>query len=300
MSILGIVAEDICNQAIDLVGGPVTITDLQDGSDQARVFLRHYAPSVQEISRAARWNFARKEAALTLLQDATGQTPNVGTGTPGMGIWIYEYAWPVDCMNARFVPANASLTTPIPAGNISVPPNVPATTGQALQPYARTLPTPFLVTQDQVPNLVGVPTSWDDFPDLSGTQGQGLSQQTVILSNVPSASLVYTSLVREPNIWDPLFRQAIVGLLAAKTALRILKDRKEAFAARGIAIQAAKSALEQARLADGNEDFPSSVNREASWIQARTSGIGGSYGNSNDGSLMGCWYGCPFPDGSVY
>ena len=220
MSHFGVQHADIANQALDSIGWSNEIGDLQDGSREARILLRNYAPTVEEISRAAHWNFNRRQAQLVLLQDATQQSqPPVGTGTPGMGLWIYEYAWPIDCLKARYVPVTGSINSPVPTGNIQVqPPNVAPTTLPSPWPVARTIPAPFLVSQDLVPTVVGAISNWDQLPDLEGVQGAAYNQQTVILTNQQNASMVYTSLVDQPSVWDPLFRQAVIQVLAAKVA----------------------------------------------------------------------------------
>jgi hypothetical protein len=309
MSSFGIAHADIANQALDSIGWINEIGDLQDGSREARVILRNYAPTVEEISRAAHWNFCRRQAQLTLLQDATQQSlPPVGTGTPGMGLWIYEYAWPIDCLKARYVPVTGSINSPVPTGNIQTqPPNVPPTTLPSPWPVARTIPAPFLVSQDLVPTLSGAITNWNQLPDLEGVQGAAYTQQTVILTNQQNASMVYTSLVDQPSVWDPLFRQAVIQVLAAKcaTPLWMRKEPKLAIPMRDQCIASAKKALDAARVADGNES-PANTNHEAAWIRGRMSGGRGGYGSGNGsgydgpGYLFSGWEASPFPDGSAY
>lgn len=309
MSVFGVQHADIVNQAIDAIGWENTIGDLEEGTFEARIVLRHYAPSVEEILRAAPWNFARKQQLLTLLQDATASTAGAGTGTPGMGLWVYEYAWPIDCLHARYVPVTGNINPPTPPGNIQpAHPSSPTTTLPSPWPASRTLPAPFQVTTDMVPNVTGALTSWAQYPDLSGTQGQSLNQQTVILTNQQQASLVYTARIDDPNLWDPLFRQAIVQMLGAKLALPIWvkKDMKMAVAMQQACVVKAKAALDQARVADGNESWSSNVNRDAQWIKGRLSGgpawwgAGAGGWGGGDYSLYSGWVASPFPDGSVY
>lgn len=311
----GYVSQNIVNQALIALGHPRVLGTLRDGSKEANAALEVYAPTVEEISRAVHWGFARKQVTLTLLQDASGVTGaaqaaanlpvTVGNGTVGMGQWLYEYAWPIDCMKARYIPANYGVQSPVPANNI-VPSNpaAPLTTAPNSYPNTRTVPAPFMVSQDMIPNLIGVPTAWNQMPDLDGAQGQDYGQQTVLLTNTQNATLVYTSLVASPNVWDPLFRQAVVGLLAAKLAMVVLEDKKMAMAMQPIVIKNAAKALENARLADGNE-APGNIRREASWIGARGSQRGWQDGDIGSGSggggiLWGGWEYCPFPDGNCY
>ena len=305
MSQFGVEHTQIVNQALDMIGSPDILGDLEDGSAASRIALRNYAPTIEEILRAAHWNFARRQAPLTLLQDATGNTTGVGTGTPGMGLWVYEYAWPVDCLKARYVPVTGAINPPTPPGNIAVPATA-QTTLPSPWPVARVIPAPFQISQDLVPNVTGAITDWAHYPDLSGVQGQALNQQTVILTNQQNATLVYTALIQQPTLWDALFRQAVVQAMGAKLALPVWarKDMKFGLAMRAQCIAAAKSALDQARVADGNEG-PANTNHEAQWIRGRMSG-GGWYGGggwggySGPGYLWSGWSDCPFPDGSCY
>lgn len=304
MSIFGVQAADIANQSLDAIGWANTITDLQEGSVEARILLRNYAPTVEQTLRAAHWNCARRQAAMMLLQDASGNTEGVGTGTPGMGLWIYSYAWPVDCLKARYVPITGALNPPIPANNIQTP-STPQTSLPSPWPVARTLPAPFLVSSDLVPNVTGALTSWNQYPDLSGVQGQGLSRQTVILTNQQNATLVYTGMVDDPNLWDALLKEAIIQTLAAKVALALWsrKEMKTVIVMRDQAIKGAKAALDAARVADGNE-APANTNHDAQWIRSRRSGGygwgwgGGDY--AGPGYLWCGWEQSPFPDGSAY
>ena len=285
---------DIANRALDAIGSRVTIGDLNEGTTEAKAAVRVYQNVRKQVLRAANWNFARRQATLTLLQDATGQTAGVGTGTVGMRPWLYEYQWPMDGLRARWVPATMY---PITGGS-----TVPIMTGLAAVPFARQVPTRFLVAQDTVPSFTGVPASWQAFPDLQGVQGQGRSSQTVILSNQPQASLVYTGDVLEPDIWDPLFEQAVVSVLASYLAMPCLPDRKEALAVRSQMVQQAKTALDLARVSDGDEGWPT-TDHIPDWIRVRSrGGYGQNTGNTigDIGVLYNGWGACGFGDGSAY
>lgn len=314
MSGTGYLSENLINQALIFLGVPRMMGSIRNGSKEANIALEIYAPTIEEIFRGAHWNALRRQDLLTLLQDASGTTTQaqtdaggpvtVGTGTPGMGNWLYEYAWPIDCLKARYVPANYGVLSPVPSNNI-VPLNgqLPPTGVPANYANTRTVPAPFMVSQDLIANYTGTPTSWSDLPDLDNAQGQTYNQQVVILTNVQTASLVYTSLVQAPNVWDPLLRQAVVSAMAAKMAMSVIDDKKVAFVMQTRAIANAKAALEQARLADGNE-APGNVRREASWVSARGArgdgGYGGDYGGWGDGITWGSWDSVPFPNGDCF
>lgn len=306
--------EDIANRALDLigVGGTIWIADIKDGSKQSTVALRQYGPSLRQLLRSAHWNFSRKRAPLTLLQDATGQTTRqqqqaggpimVGTGTPNMPPWTYEYAWPIDCVKARFVPMTMHNNTGIPPGNIALPSN-PIMSGLNQPVHHRQIPTRFVVGTDQIPNLVGQPEDWTQIPDTSTTMGQGITGQTVILSNQRNAHLVYTSLVTYIDQWDPLFAQAMVALLGSYFAMTLVLDRKEAVRVRDDMINICKRALDQARVSDGDEGFFSNDLRP-DWLRIRNSGSWGGAGwgfGADDVGVLGYgWDACSFPNGSAY
>lgn len=304
---LGIVPANIVNQALISFGYSRRIGNMREGSKAAEAMLEVYAPTLEEISRGAPWNCLRKQAAMTLLQDATqGSAAPVGTGTPGMGLWLFEYAWPIDCMKARYVPYTGNINPAVPVGNITPPDSAaPTTTLPAPFPYARTIPAPFQVTLDMVPNVKGAITNWNQLPDLDNAQGQAYNQQTVILTNQMSASLVYTARVESPNLWDVSLRQAIVAMLAAKTVLYLEEDKKLAQVKQANAIKIAKDALMRARVDDGNEGL-TNTSHIPDWIRARRSGgyagnagFNGLGGGAGDSWYQG-WESTPFPDGTAY
>jgi len=303
---------DVANRALDAVGVE-PIGDLQEGTRQAQVVLRTYGASLRQLLRAAHWNFARSRRPLVLLNDATGQTTQeqgaaggpvtVGTGTPGMRPWLYEYAWPVDCVKARWVPASRFPTNLGPAaGNISLP-STPQTTAASQFLCMRELPTRFLVTNDVIPNLIGVPETWDDVPQTAQTMGQALTNQTVVLSNQPCAHLVYTALMTYPDQWDPLFTEAFVALLASRVALRLVPDPKQRIAIRDEQIKIAQMALSQARVSDGDEGWETTDNAP-DWLRVRSRGGAwgsGSWAGVNDIGVLGYgWDSIAFGNGSAY
>ena len=290
-------AEDICNRGLDILGSHFIIGDLQEGTTEARAMLRNYVPAMQELLRGVHWNFARKQADLALLQDRTGVQSNqfIGTGTPGMGNFTYSYDYPVDCMQARFLPLNW-----INPGSTPTP---PLTTASNAYPNwcVPVTPAPFLITNDAIPGLVGGITNWNQLPDFGNAQGHGIKSRVVVLTNVKNAQLVYTARIDEPNVWDPSFQQALAALLASRTATAIIKDPKEAMAKQNAAIGIAKSTIADARQSNGNEG-QSSVNREASWIVARGAGAAGwgAGSGAGPGILWNNWASIAFADGTVY
>lgn len=286
---------DVANRALDLLGSPATIGDLQEGTKEAQAMLRAYVPAMQELLRGVHWNFARKQAPLMLLQDRSGLQSDafVGTGTPGMGNWTLEYDYPIDCMQARFLPANCT--------QFSERPNPPLTTTPNTIPWGQPLVlAPFLITNDAIPGLVGGITNWNQLPDFGNAQGHGIKSRVVVLTNVRHAQLVYTARIDEPNVWDPSFQQALAALLASRTATAIVKDPKEAMAKQNMAISIAKSTIADARQSNGQEGI-SSADRQADWIQARFRGSAGWTTNGDtQGTTWGGWASVSFADGSVF
>jgi len=280
----------VCNQALDAAGVSFTLGDIEEGTRAAQVCLRAYRNCVQQLLRAAHWGFARKQAPLVLLADATGQTPYVGTVVPAP--WIYEYEYPVDCMKARFVPWNPyGNTGVIPANNAQLP-NVPLTTGTGqIVAGGRLQPARFLVATD---------FNYPAAPGVLDTQVQGVSPQgrTVILTNVRQATLVYTCYVMYPSLWDSLFRAALVAYLAAEIALPLATDKKFGLSMRNSSLAIVKSKLTEARLVDGNEDGFPNTDHTPDWMRARQSQ--GNYGRSDGPGVWGYgWDSCGFEGSGI-
>lgn len=283
---------DIANQALDAAGLNSTIGDLQEGSDSAQVLLRAYSQCLRQLLRAVHWNFARQQSPLLLLADATGQTPNVGTNV--IAPWVYEYAYPINCVKARFVPwSPAGLTPPIPAGNI-----VPSNGGSPL----------FGGIGVPVAGAALRPARWleafdPNFPAAAGSmfwevQGSSPVGSAVILTNVQNANLVYTALMSYPSVWDSQFRAAMVAFLASEVAFPLWSRKGQAklgMAVRNDQMKIAASKIMAARLTDGNEGWHSSE-FTPDWMRYRNtgSGYGGGYSQSF-GSLggdgLGIYYG---------
>lgn len=282
---------DAANDALDAIGSPSVLSDIEDGSRVAQICLRAYRRCIPELLRAAPWQFARKQAPLTLLGDSTGLTPNV----PTMVIkpWIYEYAYPIDCVKAIFIPYVPNNN---PAqNNISIPP-VPPVDGLGAGYYAGRQPMPsrYLIARDS--NYpASAAESWDE------VQGVSLGGRTVVLSNVPNAEMVYTSLVLYPTEWDPLFYSAFVAFLASEIWSAI-PDMKAGLAVRAQQIAIAKIKISEARAQAGNE-IPSSVDIAVDWLRTRNSGgynMRSSLGEPYGGLWNQPYESLSFSDSSVF
>lgn len=285
---------DIANEALDAIGWPETLGDIEDGTRHAQILLRQYWVCLQKLLRAAHWDCARKTVELNLLADASGNTPNVGTIVPTG--WIYEYEYPNDCMKVRFVPWNwANPAAQVPANNIQIP-NTPLVTGMGTNPVPMPIvPARFLVATD-----ANYPASnAQQWNEIQGSSPQG---RTVILTNVRYAQCVYTCELRYPNMWDPLFRGAMVAFLAAEVALPIWseKDRKFGMQMREQQAAFAKGAVLQARLTDGNEGFQTS-DIPVDWMNIRYNGGGyPAFGGPFSGMGVAGLGGTPFGGGGWF
>ena len=318
---------DIANQALDAAGFDFSVGDLQEGTKPAQVLLRAYGQCLRQLLRAVHWNFARKQTPLVLIGDATGQTANVGTTV--IAPWVYSYAYPIDCMKARFVPwsQQGAFAAP-PAGNIlpralaPQAPTTPAPSGSDFNadfssdfgpessgnPYQAPLtgalmgglgaagagtmmrPARFLEAVD--PNIT--PPEGSQFWLSQGQSPQG---SAVILTNIKNANLVYTGLMIYPSLWDAQFRAAFVAFLAAETAFPLWSAKGQAqfgMKVRDEQMKIAAQKIMQARVTDGNEGWHSSE-FVPDWFRYRNSGGGRFQGGYSQalGSLgnEGIYYG---------
>lgn len=296
----------IANLALDAAGIPFQLGDIEQGGREADVTLRAYGECLRMLLRAAPWQFARKQVPLLLLADASGATPDVSTLVPGgyASRFCYAYAMPIDCARVRYIPANQNAGPGTPSGNITPPnptlPIVPATS-QNWQYGQRIIPTPFLVTND--PDFTSQPGSNAEF-----VQGQSPIGNTVILSNVQNATIVYTFNVIYPSLWDHLFRGAMVAYLAQYIAFPLWSSRNKpdlGMKVRDQQVLIARQMVTEARVADGNEMWATTAH-VPDWVRFRRAGGGlGNYSPLGGGGDLGCWgsgWGgsLSFADGSAY
>lgn len=292
----------VANLALDAVGINQQLGNIEEGGRVPNLCLRAYGKCFRDLMRGAPWGFARKQVPLLLLADSSGSTANVRTTVPGTE-FQYEYAYPIDCARVRYIPWNPLLTPATPAGNI-VPPNpgAPLTSATQQNPRGQPLrPSQFLVTND--PNI---PVQ----PNQSGFSqaGQSPTGSTVILSNVPKASCVYTFEAVYPSLWDALFTGAMVGYLASEIAFPLWSDKNARLGLqlRVQQVAIAKEKIGAARVADGNE-MTTSSDISVDWMRFRNTGGSGLSGSglSDGGGGWGCWGGgwggsVGFADGTSY
>lgn len=114
----------------------------------------------------------------------------------------------------------------------------------------------------------------------------GPFDQRVILTNQEFATLIYVRQVTDPNVWDPLFQDAVVNALGADIVIALSGDKTLA----NMCIARANRSIEEARKADGNEGL--TINDVTpDWIRARgvwwTDNLqSGPYGGFDWGGLL--------------
>lgn len=232
----------ICNRSLLSIGARAQISSLNEGSTEANACNTLFAPTFEALARSARWNCLRAQITLSLLAAAQGTPENPDGTTLSLppSPWLYSYSYPSDCLAVRFIvpsfpSSNTSGAIPFTTVNNSAATWIPGVT--------------------QIPFAVAYST------DASG------NPLTVILTNQSQAQAVYTVNQPNPAIWDSMFQQAMVASLGAYLvpALSLNIQLMQ------LQIRAAEALIVQARVADGNEGVVT-VNRQADWISARSSG----------------------------
>lgn len=230
---------DVVNEALQNIGSQAYISALDEGTPESNAANVLFDPTLRMLLRAAHWNFARKQIVMTLISAAQG-TPENPPGTPPVPPlpWLYEYAYPSDCMQARYVPGLVQPTTQTP----------PLTTA----PNQNFLPLP------QSPQFAV------RFLVATDTNALTKTPQTVILTNLPQAQLVYTAYIGNPDLWDSAFREAMMYSLSAKLINAIARNKAlfDDMAAM------AQNVVLQARVSDGNEGV-TTQDHEPDWISVR-------------------------------
>lgn len=118
-------ATDLINAALVQIGYESLIGEMQDGSRAAQLALAIYGATRDDLLRGSEdWSFARRDVGLTLLKSAPAGgyllTPWTNDYPPLP--WLYEYAYPSDCLKVRSV-----RPTPIFVPNFDPQPYVFAT-----------------------------------------------------------------------------------------------------------------------------------------------------------------------------
>lgn len=261
---------DIVNMALSQIGAQTSVQGMNPpippNSVAAQTASLLYQQQVDAVFRAAHWNCARYQAPLTLLRSAAGTPSNPSGALPIPPIpWLYEYAYPSDCLKVRFV---------IPL------PNIPGTAVPIMSQVGINF-APAVVTS--IPFVPAVDK--DD-------NGKPIR---VILTNAPIAQGVYTARVTDPDMWDPSLRNAIIATLGAwfVNPINMAKDLLVQRVGMAVAL------VKEARISDGNEGI-TSMDHYPDWLEVRN--YGANYCGRNVPSLgyMAGWDGLGMPDGVSY
>lgn len=188
----------LCNRCLSIVGTRSTIASPTENSVEAIQCGIHYDAVLLALLRLHTWSFARKQISGAMISAAQG-TPANPTGVPPIPLfpWLYEYAWPQDCVRMRRVevppaqPASDFATLSWVGG---YPPLNQGATGMFGGGGAHPTP-PFVISTDL---------------DSAGNTIK------VLLTNQDQAIFVYTADIEDPNMWDPEFTEAFVYTLAAR------------------------------------------------------------------------------------
>jgi hypothetical protein len=253
----------IVNMALAEIGAQAQVSSINpsDGSAEGNVASLFYQPKIDDLHRAAHWNFARFQGPLTLLKAAKG-TPENPTGTSTLippQPWAYSYAYPSDCLKARYIL-----------------PVMPTTGGSVPFTTADNTGTPGYASDFAVRFLVGTDT------DALGNRVR------CILTNMSQAQLVYTGRVTDPNLWDPAFTQAATSYLGAWFVNALARNA----ALHKDQMQTAIRVIQTARISDGNEG-PVTQDHMPDWIRAR----GSSPAYVGNGAFYYGWDIINFPNG---
>lgn len=248
---------DICNLALDAITAKAQISGINPpvpaGSLAAQACSRAYQLQVDAVMCAANWNDGRIQDNLELLAAAQGTPENPdGTTLPIPPFpWRYLYAYPNGCVRFRF------LMTP-PQSPQS---DVPIMTNSIVNP-ANAMPT------SSSPYVVGITT------DANGNQIKA------IMTNVENAVGVWSGRVENPDLWSPLFLQAVIAALAAWLVNPVARN-KDMLAEK---TQIAAGLIMAARVADANEGV-TSIDHLPDFLGIR--GVGGGLYGGMDGSISG-------------
>lgn len=216
----------IANMALDVVGTRSTIASLTEGSNEANAIGRHWDNAVDAMLRAAHWNFARKQIPLTLLQDATN-----GGVVPSP--WLYEYAYPSDCVLMR------QLMPMIQTQELE--PSIGATSVAGVAAYGP--PVKFLIATDT---------------DING------NPITVLLTNQQQAIGIYTFRNTNTSMWDALYVQGFAAYLGARVCMTLTGDKNT----QRMALSEAQQYANDAQRMNGNEGL-TVIDSTPDWMRVR-------------------------------
>jgi hypothetical protein len=233
---------EIANRALAAISARATIVNVDlEQSSEAKQTRLIYDSTRDAMLRSAHWNFAKRTTYLTLLKSAPG-TPENPTGgawndqTMPAPPWLYEYAYPSNCLMVRYVTA-----PPTDTGAVTPPIFTSGFSGPSPVPQIRTAP----------------------FEIASGLDNT-LQPINVILTNVRTAIGCYTFRADSEDLWDASFSEAMIYALGARLALPLTGNVD---VQRNISQQAI-GYINAARARDGNEGI-TQLNHTPDWLVAR-------------------------------
>lgn len=215
----------IANLALSGIGTRSSIASLNENSAEARTCRLHYELARDDLLRAAHWNFARRQVALALLRDATKSPPD-----PVPQPWLYEYAYPQDCVLMRYLMPLFLSTPGVVPGTVSTP------------------------------NFTGPPVRFI----LSSDQDANGNDIKVILTSQNQSIGVYTKRITDASLFDSTFVLAFSALLASRIAIALTGDKKLAVTQ----FQIAQGHVAKAQAMDGNEGIKVQ-DVQPDWIKVR-------------------------------
>lgn len=227
---------DIANRSLSSIGTRSTIASLDENSNEAIQAKLLFDPTRDEIMRLAPWNCSTNFANLSLICAAPGTPENPVVGTPNWqkGIppppWVYEYDYPSDCLRTLYI------VPQFPTGFASGIPITTALTGGAPS-FWNGPPVRFKVAIDQIG------------PDGKPASPPAGLDTKVILTNQQQPILCYVKRVTNPDVWDPLYQEAVVAALASKLVIALTGDKALA----NLKVAEANQRIVIARQGDGNE-----------------------------------------------
>jgi hypothetical protein len=210
------------------------IQSLSDSSPQGVACNDWYAVDRDAFVQEAQWTFARVSLVLTPITYPDNN-------------WAYAYAYPQDCLKID------RLKLPELLGGTINAPSIPNTFPTGLS---------YINNEDEVPMEKAVILDVNNKP----------TGQFALLCNLPSAILVYTRQIEDPNMWPPTFLKAFTLYLALDLAGSLNASPQ--------VIQTIESRLQEARAiakrasADETTDNGSNVSNIE---RARRGGRGESY-----------------------
>lgn len=100
---------DVVNVALQRIGYKGRVGNLFEGSTAAKDALDIYAQTRDEILRSGDWGFAERNLNMEMLKAAPPGgyvPPNVWTPASPPLPWLFEYAYPDDCLDVRAIKAS--------------------------------------------------------------------------------------------------------------------------------------------------------------------------------------------------